>query len=216
MVLFIGSTALIEADQASLSFISETQRLITGLGLSFLLLHYHIRLINSGEIKQLLALPLTRSAYIITCLGAFLPFILGFALINFTTLMLIFPLKAAILMQWAALVAFENLCLLSVALFLCYGTESFFKASTLLLGVYFLGRLRDFILHSSVMANALHDGADSLLTIGIKLVFAPFPGFDRLAASPLTVQPFSSYLELGISGLFFILLSMLILRTKGY
>jgi hypothetical protein len=154
----------------------------------------------------------------ITCLGAFIPFILGFALINFVALTLIYPLDTAILMQWVGLVALENLCLLSVALFVCYGTESFFKASLLLLGIYFLGRLRDFILHSSTLINVavLNDSTEPISSALMKLFFAPFPGFDRLASSPLALQPFSSCLELGMSTSFFILLSIIIIRKKWY
>lgn len=218
LMAFIGSTALIEADHAILSLVSEAHRLTTSLGLSFILLHYHGRLITSGEVQQILALPLSKPAYVLSSLAAFLPMVFLFLGI-YTLFTGFFPyLSLGTRLQWAGAIASENICLIILALFFCLGTHSFFKSSLLTVCVYFLGRVRDFIINSSTLFAFGDDPSFASLNGGapfkalIKVFFTFFPGFDRIPVTPLHHFDPTHLVDIALSTCLFLLLTLLVIK----
>jgi len=143
---FLGSTALVEKSQMSISFTAGSTRVILLTGIIVFVCFHVRRAFENREIEVIISRPISRESFVIA-------YWLGFSLIS---LLLIAPLIAAIgifwevnlpgLLYWGSSIILEALLVVAFSLFTALILRSAVSAVMLCFGFYFLSRLMGFFL----------------------------------------------------------------------
>lgn len=148
VAIFIGSSAVIEADQFAMVFAAGGLRLAGVLGLTLFAVFYVRRAFETKEIDYLLSRPLSRPCFIISHALAFSVLAIGVAL--FAELALLVVSGGHIIIPghglWLLSFAVELIIMINVALFFSMVLTSAAASSLAVFGLYVLARMMGQIL----------------------------------------------------------------------
>lgn len=148
VAIFIGSSAVIEADQFALVFASTGLRLAGMMGLVLFAVFYVRRAFETKDIDFLLSRPVSRSCFIVSHAVAFSILAIGVAL--FAELALLLLASRNIIIDghvlWMLSLMVEFVIMINVALFFSMVLSSAASAAMAVAGLYILGRMMGQIL----------------------------------------------------------------------
>ena len=211
---FLGQTAIIETQQASLSLACEVIRLVSILGTAFLLNSFIARLHTSGEIQLWLAQPISRLSLILQIFSssAVTLILLGFTASLF--LSAVSTTSTSEIVMWALMIMQEGFIVVSLALLIAINFPSTLKSNLLLLVFYISARLKGFII--GTIDSTWLEVSPAIKSI-TKVLLLPLP---NLSLYPNVPDAIYSTVILtvgaGLTTTLFLLLAYISLRKKCY
>lgn len=197
--IFLGSSALVEQQQMTASFIAGSSRVILAIGIIlFVCLNIH-RAFENKEVEFIISKAISREQFV-------LGYLLGFI---FATLFIFIPLNIAIffvvkanlygLMIWSLSLFFELIILISFSLLASLILKNSFSAIMASLGFYIISRMMGvFVLAVSIPDDVSLINKNNILQIILKIMSAIFPRLDLFAQSKWLNYGFDNSLILQI------------------
>jgi hypothetical protein len=140
--VFIGSAAVIEADQFSVVFAAGGLRLVGVIGLTLFVVFYIRRAFDTKDVEYLLSRPISRSSFIISHSLAFSLLALFFGLIISSSIFLMAPYAISMgHITWAVSLMAEFIIMVNIALFFSMVLQSASSGFLAVLAMYILARI---------------------------------------------------------------------------
>ncbi|MBU0800593.1 MAG: hypothetical protein KKA05_06265 [Alphaproteobacteria bacterium] len=181
IAIFIGSSAVIEADQFAIVFASGGLRLAGVMGLVLFAVFYVRRAFETKEIDYLLSRPVSRSCFVISHAAAFSLLAAGVAV--FAELALLVIGGRSIIIEghtlWLLSVVVEFIIMINVALFFSMVLTSAASSALAVIGLYILARMMGQIL--GIIDAGMRVGNLELLSGAMETISLIVPRLDLMA-----------------------------------
>jgi ABC-type transport system involved in multi-copper enzyme maturation permease subunit len=185
IAIFLGSTALVEESQMTITYIGGSTRVILLIGLITFVCFHVRRAFENREVEVILSRPISRTTFVAA-------YWLGFAVV---AMLLILPLLAAMaillpgislggLLYWGFSLMLEAFIVVAFALFCALILRSAVSSVLLCFGFYFISRMMGFFLYvidAPHLFKSMNLGA--LMGQSLQFVSAVLPRLDLYSQS---------------------------------
>jgi len=207
--IFLGSSALVEQQEMTASYIAGSCRAILAIGIILFVCLNMNRAFENKEVEFIISKSISREAFV-------LGYILGFFIAAF---LIFIPLNAAIfivtksnligLIAWSLSILLELMILISFSLLASLILKNSFSAIMASFGFYLISRMMGIFTLMIDLPSTLSEAKSNFLKVVLKLLSSIFPRLDLFAQSKWLnygIKDFSSLNIVFVQAFIFILL----------